>query len=133
MRVVKREERGAHPPNQTFLPPLEMLQLAQRVWPLSKPVRALVCWHGRQPMRAMIFWGLEVSGSVLVDVSLVDRTDFPCDAGASAMSRSSHQSNSVTLWIPEAVNHCLLRSGTKKCTFGCRSLIFIIVGWSMWS
>ena len=57
----------AHPPNQTFLPPLSMLQLDQRVWPLSNGVRALVCWHGRQPMRALMSC---VSGPVFVAPSL---------------------------------------------------------------
>lgn len=42
------------PPNQTDLPPEEMLQLDQSVWPWSKRVRALVCWQGRQDIRAVI-------------------------------------------------------------------------------
>lgn len=46
-------------------------------------------------------------------------------------SRSSHQSSSVTCVTPESWNHFLLPNGTKKWTFGCFALIFMIVGWSM--
>jgi len=126
----------SHPPNQTFLPPLSTLQLAQSVCPLSKGVRALVCWQGRQPMRATTCSGVEASGSMsrsAEDPSLETRTDFSPAVGDRAMSRSSHQSSSVTLEMPEAVNQALLPSGTKKCTFGWRARMRVMVGWSMWS
>lgn len=128
--------RASHPPNQTFLPPLSTLQLAQSVCPLSKGVRALVCWQGRQPMRATTCSGVEASGSMsrsAEDPSLETRTDFSPAVGDRAMSRSSHQSSSVTLEMPEAVNQALLPSGTKKCTFGWRARMRVMVGWSMWS
>lgn len=135
-RERERGIGGTNPPNQTFFPPLSTLQLAQRVWPLSNGVRPLVCWQGRQPMRATMCSGLEASGSMsgsAEDPSLETRTDFSGVDGQSEMSRSSHQSSSVTLEMPAAVNQALLRSGTKKCTFGWRARIRLMVGWSMWS
>lgn len=47
----------------------------------------------------------------------------------SLISCSSHQSSSVALWMPHLVNHCLLPSGTKKCTFLCLAAILRMVGW----
>lgn len=81
-------------------------------------------------MRARML-GEVVSGGVSkLSLDLVDISGFFCE-GDNFMSRSSHQSNSVTSWMPDAVNHCLFRSGTKKWTLGYFALIFIMVGWSM--
>lgn len=73
-----------------------------------------------------------VSGELAVGFASAEIWGFFC-VGDRVMSRSSHQSSSVTSCIPDAVNHCLFRSGTKKWTFGCFALIFMIVGWSIWS
>lgn len=85
-------------------------------------------------MRARIFEEERGSGGVSANFSLAlvaDISGLFCCEGESFMSRSSHQSNSVTSWMPDAVNHCLFRRGTKKWTLGCFALIFIMVGWSM--
>ncbi len=83
----------------------------------------------KHPMRAeMLFSPAEFDLTSVFDIAglLVE--------GARLMSRCSHQSSSVTpSLIPEFTNHFLLPSGTKKWTFGCFALIFMIVGWSMWS
>lgn len=42
------------PPNQTFLSPDLTAQDAHKVWFLSHKVRAEVCWHGRQEIRAVM-------------------------------------------------------------------------------
>lgn len=79
----------------------------------------------RARMSAEVLGGESSFSLVLVDIS------GSLFEGESFMSRSSHQSSSVTSWMPDAVNHCLFRRGTKKCTLGCFALIFIMVGWSM--
>ncbi len=113
-----------------------MAQLDHRVAPLSKGPRALVCWQGRQVMRAVM--GLVV----LSGVGFAEESELvTCGGwvwvlvGDRLMVRSSHQSSSVTveLSIPDAVNQALLPRGTKKCAFGCFVRIFMMVGWSMWS
>lgn len=81
-------------------------------------------------MRAVMHCELSFSGLTSAESLLVTFVNFSWD-GDNFMSLSSHQSNSVTLSMPEAVNHCLLRSGTKKCTLGCCLMIFMIVGWSI--
>lgn len=68
-------------------------------------------------MRARISEGELVFGGVSSNFSLAFAADISglfCCEGDSFMSRSSHQSSSVTSWIPDAVNHCLFRRGTKK-------------------
>lgn len=85
-------------------------------------------------MRARISEGEVASGGVSSNFSLAFAADISgmfCCEGDSFMSRSSHQSSSVTSCMPHAVNHCLFRRGTKKWTLGCFALIFIMVGWSM--
>lgn len=87
-------------------------------------------------MRATMCSGREASGLMSASTeepSLETRTDFSAAAGEREMSRDSHQSSSVTLVMPEAVNQALLRSGTKKWTFGWRARMRVMVGWSMWS
>lgn len=52
----------------------------------------------------------------------------PLLVGDNVKSRSSHQSNSVTLFIPAALNHDALPNGTKKWQLGCFFEIAFTVG-----
>ena len=98
-----------YPANQTFLPPLSTLQLAHNVADWSWSPLALACWHGRQPILAIILPDSESpefgwsSLSVPVCPALwtegVDRF-----FGLSSISISFHQSSSVTFCIPQAWN-----------------------------
>ncbi len=130
--IICHVNRGivvAYPPNQTFLPPLSTLQDDHSVCPLSKSDRLVVCWHGKQPIIAEIAAELFFAGDC---VSFGITTFWPSLPSSwledSRMFRDSHQSSSVIFSTPESVNHFLLPRGAKKCTFGCCSLIFIIVG-----
>ena len=100
-----------------------MDQEAQRVWALSKGVRADMCWAGRQEIVAVMeaLAGLEVVVSVTVDEEdeeVLAAVFFEL-SGPRCKLHSSHQSSSVTCVIPLLLNHFLSPSGTKKCAFGC--------------
>ena len=115
-------------------------QEAHRVAARSVMLRAEMCWHGRQEMRAVIvFWeGWTVLFVSEAEVMLVRWEDLPAtegirEVGVSAKSMSSHQSSSVQFCMPHAANHFLFPSGTKKWQLGCRFAISVTVGWERWS
>ena len=97
---------------------------AQSVLDLSKIPLLLVCWQGRQLMRASISFALDGGFPALFPTSTFDPDD-----GEREMSRWSHQSNSVTLCMPELVNHCLFPSGAKKWQLGWALAISLMVGY----
>lgn len=96
------------PPNQTDLSPEETAHEHQSVQPLSKAVRAEVCWEGRQEIRAVI----EEEGVVCEGGEACDgdeggedvelETRFSPVTGEKITSTSSHQSISTTFSIPHS-------------------------------
>ena len=116
-----------------------MDQEAQRVWALSKGVRADMCWAGRQEIVAVMPPAASFGLAVVVDVTVdeadeaVLATDFFDASGPRCKLHSSHQSSSVTAVMLLLLNHFLSPSGTKKCAFGCVLESLVMVGWERWS
>lgn len=78
-----------------------------RVAARSNGVRAEVCWLGRQDIRAVILRADEGLHSSSVGVMLAlgdsfDAEEVDKEGGARVKSTSSHQSISVTFWMPES-------------------------------
>lgn len=101
-----------------------------RVAPRSNRLRAEVCWHGRQDMRAVMFTAGEGLCSSSVDVMLGFKDVGAVDGeGVRVKSISSHQSISVMFLTPQSRNHFLFPKGAKKWQLGCRLAISVMVGW----
>lgn len=81
--------------------------------PLSNAVRADVCWHGRQEMRAVM--SEDVGGELEADAF---EMRFSPDVGDRVRSTSFHQSSSTTFWMPHSLNHFFRPKPTTNCAFG---------------